>query len=92
MTRLWRPCPKLIRQAHPFQYVECSILKVLILIVKDPSNFIVAEYDEDEGFDGDSAYSAAFSNMTDTVSLSSSIMRFREENGRRYHSYGKLAA
>jgi hypothetical protein len=54
--------------------------------LKDQSTFTVADED-DEFFDGDSAY-GAFSDITDTVSLSSSILRFREENGRTYHAYG----
>lgn len=54
--------------------------------LKDQPTFTVAE--DDEFFDGDSAY-GAFSDVTDTVSLSSSIMRFREENGRTYHAYGR---
>lgn len=54
--------------------------------LKDQSTFTVA--DEDEYlFDGDSAFGAS-SDVTDTVSLNSSLMRFREENGRKYHSFG----
>ena len=60
----------------------------IVLINKEQSTFTVAEDDEDGGFDGDSAY-GAYSDITDTASLSSSIMRFREENGRRYHSFGR---
>lgn len=37
--------------------------------------------DYDSGLDSDSLYS-------DTTSLSSSVTRYREENGRRYHAYG----
>jgi hypothetical protein len=48
----------------------------------------VAEEDQSELFDGDSAY-GAFSDMTDTVSLNSSLVKFRHENGRTYHSFGK---
>jgi len=77
------------RQAHRFRYVDGDMFREVKLIAKDPSNFIVAAENEDEGFDGDSAY-GAFSDITDTASLSSSIMRFREENGRRYHSFGGL--
>ena len=42
-----------------------------------------SEDDNDSGLDSDSLYS-------DTTSLSSSVTRYREENGRRYHSYGDL--
>jgi hypothetical protein len=38
--------------------------------------------------DGDSTY-GAMSDMTDTESMHSSILRFREENGRTYHSFGR---
>jgi hypothetical protein len=37
--------------------------------------------------DNDSALDLA-SLHTDTTSLASSVMKYREENGRRYHSYG----
>lgn len=39
------------------------------------------EYDDD----ADSALS--FRGMSDTTSVASSIFKFREENGRTYHSY-----
>jgi len=48
------------------------------------------ELDDDDFFDADSAYGAG-SQMTDTATLNSSIMKFREENGRKYHSYGRKA-
>jgi hypothetical protein len=41
------------------------------------------DYDDvDSAFDEESQY-------TDTQSMRSSIMRFREENGRTFHAYGK---
>ena len=48
----------------------------------------VADEEEELAFDADSTYGAS-SDMTDTASVSSSIMKFREENGRTYHSYGR---
>lgn len=57
-------------------------------VFKDLPAFTVAD-EEDGMFDGDSAY-GAYSDVTDTVSLNSSLMKFREENGRTYHSFGKL--
>jgi hypothetical protein len=47
----------------------------------------VADEDEELAFDADSTY-GAYSDITDTASVTSSIMKFREENGRTYHSYG----
>lgn len=50
----------------------------------------VAEEDFEESFDdGDSAFGSAHSDMTDTASMTSSIMKYREENGRTYHAFGK---
>lgn len=57
-----------------------------INIYKIASTFTAAEEDDDF-FDADSAY-GALSYATDTASLNSSIMKFRQENGRTYHSYG----
>ncbi|CAL3968540.1 unnamed protein product [Diplocarpon coronariae] len=48
----------------------------------------VAEEDHEEYDDGDSAFGGARSDMTDTVSMTSSIMKYREENGRTYHAFG----
>lgn len=47
----------------------------------------MADDDYEDFYDGDSAF-GAFSDTTDTASMTSSIMKFREENGRTYHSYG----
>jgi hypothetical protein len=49
----------------------------------------VADDDFDEGLfnDGDSAYDTS-GDFSDSDSLNSSIMKFREENGRTYHSFG----
>jgi hypothetical protein len=47
----------------------------------------VADEEEELAFDADSTY-GAYSDMTDTASVRSSIMKFREENGRTYHSFG----
>lgn len=44
------------------------------------------EYDDD----GDSAFGSARSELTDTASVTSSILKFREENGRTYHAFGML--
>ena len=49
---------------------------------------IVADDDYEDVYDGDSAF-GAFSDTTDTASMTSSIMKFREENGRTYHSFGR---
>jgi hypothetical protein len=53
----------------------------------------VADENFDEGpfDDGDSAYDTS-DDVTDSASLNSSIMRFREENGRTYHSFGVCLA
>jgi len=55
---------------------------------KEQSTFTVANQEDEDFFDGDSAFGGN-STMTDTTSLNSSILRFREENGRRYHSFGR---
>lgn len=47
---------------------------------------LIAEQDFD---DHDSAVDSA-SVYTDTTSLSSSVTKYREENGRRYHAYGMM--
>ncbi|KAK2625874.1 hypothetical protein QTJ16_005186 [Diplocarpon rosae] len=50
----------------------------------------VAEDDQEEyDDDGDSAFGSARSDMTDTASITSSIMKYREENGRTYHAFGR---
>jgi hypothetical protein len=47
----------------------------------------VADNDYRSSDDGDSAFGAT-TNMTETATVDSSIMKFREENGRTYHAYG----
>jgi hypothetical protein len=47
----------------------------------------VADDDYQSNEDGDSAFGAT-SNMTETATVDSNIMKFREENGRTYHTYG----
>ncbi|CZS88230.1 uncharacterized protein RCO7_01189 [Rhynchosporium graminicola] len=42
------------------------------------------EYDDD----GDSAFGSAKSDATDTPSMTSSILKYREEYGRTYHAFG----
>ncbi|KAH7351238.1 S-adenosyl-L-methionine-dependent methyltransferase [Rhexocercosporidium sp. MPI-PUGE-AT-0058] len=49
---------------------------------------VAAEDFEEHDDDGDSAFGSARSDMTDTASLTSSILKFREENGRTYHAFG----
>jgi len=65
---------------------EASALPEPASGLSNTSTFTPDERDEDL-FDADSAY-GAYSDITDTVSLNSQILRFREENGRTYHSYG----
>ncbi|XMA07861.1 hypothetical protein WAI453_000652 [Rhynchosporium graminicola] len=43
------------------------------------------EYDDD----GDSAFGSAKSDATDTPSMTSSILKYREEYGRTYHAFGE---
>lgn len=45
------------------------------------------EFDSNEANDADSAY-AGSARGSATSTLASSIMKYREENGRTYHSYG----
>ena len=59
----------------------------ILIASKNASTFTPAERDEDL-YDSDSAY-GAYSDITDTASLNSHILKFRKENGRTYHSYGK---
>jgi len=49
---------------------------------------VAAEDYDDYDDDGDSAFGSARSDMTDTASMTSSILKFREENGRTYHAFG----
>jgi len=46
------------------------------------------DFEDDVQDDGDSAYGAGSEAGTETGTLNSSILRFREENGRTYHSFG----
>lgn len=48
----------------------------------------IADDDYEDVYDGDSAYGAV-SDITDTASMTSSILKFREENGRTYHAFGR---
>ncbi|KKY17443.1 putative umta [Phaeomoniella chlamydospora] len=54
---------------------------------EDPFPQLVPTLDEDGNEDNDSAYAGSITN-TETTSLRSSILRYKEENGRTYHAYG----
>ncbi len=43
-----------------------------------------------EGGDADSAYAGSVL-QSETSTLDSSILKYREENGRTYHVYGKIS-
>jgi hypothetical protein len=50
---------------------------------------MAAEHEADEiSLDGDSAFGESISDQSDSTSVASSIRKYREENGRTYHSYG----
>ncbi|KAI5364222.1 Putative S-adenosyl-L-methionine-dependent methyltransferase [Septoria linicola] len=55
-------------------------------VAEVPAQSFLGSFDPDEN-DADSGYAASITG-TDTTSLLSSIARYREENGRTYHSYG----
>ncbi len=69
---------------------SCALCQKLISC-EAPSTFMPSVADEDyeeNDDDGDSAFGGARSDMTDTASMTSSIMKYREENGRTYHAFG----
>lgn len=56
---------------------------------EDADEVVQGDDDNDAGtdYDGDSAYGGD-DFASETASLSSSVLRYRQENGRTYHSYG----
>jgi len=84
-----------IRPSTPTMAVADVSLR-LFLVQLNTTNFLeivtspiptVADDDYQSNNDNDSAFDAS-SNMTETATMESSIINFREENGRTYHTYG----
>lgn len=61
---------------------------VLPGVAADPqTQYTQAEIDDQDSQDADSALGDSSSTLDSTISLVSSIFRYREENGRTYHAY-----